>query len=729
MKLIRLAALAALLAVSAIAQSTISDTIYIQGTTWDGTVTITWPAFTTAAGRQIAKGSKTVTVTGGALSTTLYPSVGGTPSVVYTATYSTTTPGDNYGVRWVETWGVPTSPTTVAVKDIRLTSVFGPAAGDNVPTGYWNFSGGSMRLPETTVASLPPAISNGGKIYAVTDGQNSADCTSGGGSAIALCRSNGTAWTPFGGTLASLNGLTTGAQTFARVNDTNVTLTIGSSGSTHTLTLGWTGTLAKARQHTATVYSDQTYTDPSWLVFATPTIPSFANAGHNHQDAAGGGALDAAAIATGSLPIARGGTGQASAAAGFDALSPMTTLGDLIYGGAAGTRTRLAPNTTATRKFLRMTGDGTSGAAPAWDTLQSADIPNNGANTSGTAAGLSGTPALPNGVTATTQSQADGSAKIATTAYVDTGLASRDVVTPSSSLPAASTATVGRVYRWTGATTANTCPSSGSSGSGGSAKANCVTYDGANWQAVLVTDTAGNLPIGTTVLGSSATASQIWMALTSNQVWPTASNNWVFRITMPSPYGGDDLPELGVDTAGGVWIWDGLKVRCPGGLAINCPGLVDIHADISPSLNVHSATNTGGDIVLQLNDATAHSLLKVDWTGLAELYNTRTGSTDRTALKIRNASQQTDSDPLAQLFYDATHAWGITVTYGNTNPDLEFCVNSGSGYSCKLTLDNTGAIFATSLKTTGSASGKKVVCVDTTNGKLYASSTGTDCSN
>lgn len=45
---------------------------------------------------------------------------------------------------------------------------------------------------------------------------------------------------------------------------------------------------------------------------------------------------------TGSLPIANGGTGQGTKAAGFDALSPMTTSGDIIYGGASGTGTRLA---------------------------------------------------------------------------------------------------------------------------------------------------------------------------------------------------------------------------------------------------------------------------------------------------------------------------------------------------------------------------------------------------
>jgi hypothetical protein len=46
-------------------------------------------------------------------------------------------------------------------------------------------------------------------------------------------------------------------------------------------------------------------------------------------------------------------------------------------------------------------------------------------NISGTASNLSGTPALPNGTTATTQSQADGSTKLATTAYVDTGLSGK----------------------------------------------------------------------------------------------------------------------------------------------------------------------------------------------------------------------------------------------------------------------------------------------------------------
>lgn len=54
--------------------------------------------------------------------------------------------------------------------------------------------------------------------------------------------------------------------------------------------------------------------------------------------------------------------------------NPMTTLGDVIFGAASGVATRLAGNTTTTRKFFRQVGDGTNSAAPVWDTLTPSDI-------------------------------------------------------------------------------------------------------------------------------------------------------------------------------------------------------------------------------------------------------------------------------------------------------------------------------------------------------------------
>lgn len=63
----------------------------------------------------------------------------------------------------------------------------------------------------------------------------------------------------------------------------------------------------------------------------------------------------------------------APAWAAFSALTnPMTTAGDIIYGGVAGAPTRLAANGTATNKFLRSVSSGD----PSWQTLVAGDIPN-----------------------------------------------------------------------------------------------------------------------------------------------------------------------------------------------------------------------------------------------------------------------------------------------------------------------------------------------------------------
>jgi molybdopterin biosynthesis enzyme MoaB len=77
----------------------------------------------------------------------------------------------------------------------------------------------------------------------------------------------------------------------------------------------------------------------------------------------------AAGLST-TLAITSGGTGSTTASDSFNALSPMTTAGDLIYGGASGTGTRLAPNSTATLKFMSQTS-----STPSWVTLSATDLP------------------------------------------------------------------------------------------------------------------------------------------------------------------------------------------------------------------------------------------------------------------------------------------------------------------------------------------------------------------
>lgn len=74
-------------------------------------------------------------------------------------------------------------------------------------------------------------------------------------------------------------------------------------------------------------------------------------------------ALDAGAVASGLLALARGGTGAGTKAGAFDALSPMTTSGDVIYGGASGTGTRLAKGSNG--DVLTLAAGLPSWAAPA----------------------------------------------------------------------------------------------------------------------------------------------------------------------------------------------------------------------------------------------------------------------------------------------------------------------------------------------------------------------------
>jgi hypothetical protein len=82
--------------------------------------------------------------------------------------------------------------------------------------------------------------------------------------------------------------------------------------------------------------------------------------------------------------------GTATTASSLVGGNSSTLLGSMPYQSNTDTTTLLSPNTTITKKFLRMTGDGTNGAAPAWDTIAAGDIPTLNQNTTGTASGLSG---------------------------------------------------------------------------------------------------------------------------------------------------------------------------------------------------------------------------------------------------------------------------------------------------------------------------------------------------
>lgn len=218
--------------------------------------------------------------------------------------------------------------------------------------------------------------------------------TSGGSEGLYICFSAGT-WL-----LVEAN---TGAGT---VTSVSVTTANGVSGvvATATTTPAITLTLGAI---TPTSVNKVTITAPA--TSATLTIPDGVT-----LNAGTGGTLGSAAFTSSGAYLPVGGTAVAASA---------VALGG-ITGAGTGILTALAVNVGSVGAPVLFNGDAGTPSALV------------GTNLSGTASGLtagnatlaanlSGTPTLPNGTAATTQSQSDSSTKLATTAYVDTGLATK----------------------------------------------------------------------------------------------------------------------------------------------------------------------------------------------------------------------------------------------------------------------------------------------------------------
>lgn len=93
----------------------------------------------------------------------------------------------------------------------------------------------------------------------------------------------------------------------------------------------------------------------------TPTIADFTNAQHSHTNAAGGGQITDAALSA-PVSISKGGHGQSTQTAGFDALAPTTTKGDLIVHNGTD-NVRVAVGTDG----YRLTGRASDGEGLAWE--------------------------------------------------------------------------------------------------------------------------------------------------------------------------------------------------------------------------------------------------------------------------------------------------------------------------------------------------------------------------
>jgi hypothetical protein len=253
--------------------------------------------------------------------------------------------------------GAATAPTLAQIQFSDIAGTLGISAGG---TGQTSFSAGLLRSSGSALSSA----------------ELSGDCTTSGSNAVTCTKTNGVSFAP-SATADTTNAanITSGVFTTAREpnttvnsisNDTNVTGAIAAQN----LTLGWTGQLSIARGGTgqttaaaafnalspltsegdlpyyssssnarltiggANTFLTSNGTDPSW---GSLTGAGFGSQSANTFLAAPNGSSgnpSFRALAGSDLPtiaISGGGTGQTTAAAAFNVLSPLTAEGDLLY--------------------------------------------------------------------------------------------------------------------------------------------------------------------------------------------------------------------------------------------------------------------------------------------------------------------------------------------------------------------------------------------------------------
>lgn len=234
----------------------------------------------------------------------------------------------------------------LSLRSHRITELLNPVGDQDAATKAY---------ADTKIASIgvtAPIASTGGTSPTIS-------CIAATGS-VAGCLSAAD-WTTFNGKQAAGNYITALTGDVTASGPGSVAATLKNTGTA--------GTYTK-------VTTDAQGRVSSGTTLASGDIPN--NAANTSGTAAG----LSATLAAGS-----GGTGQTSIAAAFVSFyeSVATTLGDLVYGGASGAPTRLAGDTSNTRKFLRSVSSGGVAAAPAWDTILAADVPTLNQNTTGTA--------------------------------------------------------------------------------------------------------------------------------------------------------------------------------------------------------------------------------------------------------------------------------------------------------------------------------------------------------
>jgi len=216
------------------------------------------------------------------------------------------------------------TPTTGAGSG-TVTSVALTAPTGFTVTGSPITSSGTLAIAFTTGYGIPPLMTGNAGRFLTTNGTTMS-------------------WVNIAGTDITGAALT-------RTNDTNVQITLGGNDTNGllrsiSLTMGWTGQLSAGRGGTGT-------SGVTGIMLGNSTAPVTGVTGIGGQILRANPSTGAYEFWTPSF---------------MD--NPMTTLGDIIYGNAAGAPIRLGANTTANNMYLRSVSAGT----PSWASIQGGDV-------------------------------------------------------------------------------------------------------------------------------------------------------------------------------------------------------------------------------------------------------------------------------------------------------------------------------------------------------------------
>ncbi len=208
--LITISIAATLVASGAFAQTNLTqilDTITNpDGTSFNGTVVITWNGYSGSGSGTVSRLSTTARVYNGALSVLLVPTTTASPGTYYQVVYTSS----NGVASWTETWQVPPSTTALSLAAVRQTSTEGTANPPTGGTGSTQYA--TLPVAITQVANLASSLSTINTTLGTLQSNAAALGTTVSGLSTTLAGLN-TSLTSQGTTLGNLSSTVTGQGT------------------------------------------------------------------------------------------------------------------------------------------------------------------------------------------------------------------------------------------------------------------------------------------------------------------------------------------------------------------------------------------------------------------------------------------------------------------------------------------------------------------------------------